>query len=386
MRDFKIGDRVRVIDCFSGRNLKGKTGTVVAVGFDCRPWEIGVDFDKPIGDFGHRCNGMAKADCGRWGYKSELELVENKKIVITTNGKETLARLYEGNKVIKTATAKCSPDDTFCFEIGARTAFDRLIESPLEKALRSLSKAAADFVKNTEKPKIKVGKRYRWAGNCVYKGGVLEVTKEDKETFLFKIISGMEDWKNGDRFWKTSPLAEELVPFKYEVGDKVKVIKNTCCHYAKIGDIVTLKEVRGEDKEGVMCRVNEVSGYILERDFELYTEPEKTTFIPHLVDGETYCGNIGEPTNYKDAIGRPLCIGDVVEYFNESNESYGDTVIVKKKLSYKGNREKTFVMGIESDCDEIKGTTGSWKIIKKRSFDEVKNGEKIYSIKYVREI
>ena len=50
------------------------------------------------------------------------------KIVITTDGTETLARLYDGNKVIKTATAKCSPDDNFSFETGAKIAFERLID------------------------------------------------------------------------------------------------------------------------------------------------------------------------------------------------------------------------------------------------------------------
>ena len=42
---------------------------------------------------------------------------------------ETLARLYGGNKVIKTATAKCSPADKFSFETGAKIAFERLFDS-----------------------------------------------------------------------------------------------------------------------------------------------------------------------------------------------------------------------------------------------------------------
>ena len=50
------------------------------------------------------------------------------KIVITSNGAETLARLYDGNKVIKTATAKCSSDDKFSFETGAKIAFERLFD------------------------------------------------------------------------------------------------------------------------------------------------------------------------------------------------------------------------------------------------------------------
>lgn len=49
------------------------------------------------------------------------------KIIITHDGTTTLARMYNGNAVIKTATAKRCPEDTFDFEIGARLAMDRLI-------------------------------------------------------------------------------------------------------------------------------------------------------------------------------------------------------------------------------------------------------------------
>lgn len=58
-----------------------------------------------------------------------LERADNQKIVITTDGKETLARLYESGKVTKIAKAICSPDDEFDFQIGAKTAFDRLFKS-----------------------------------------------------------------------------------------------------------------------------------------------------------------------------------------------------------------------------------------------------------------
>ena len=55
------------------------------------------------------------------------KIANNQKIVITTDGTETLARLYEGKKVIKSATAKCSPDDTFDFKNGVEIAFNRLM-------------------------------------------------------------------------------------------------------------------------------------------------------------------------------------------------------------------------------------------------------------------
>lgn len=185
------------------------------------------------------CGG---ADPKNWMLSNfyDFEVVQDQKIVITTDGAEVHATLYEDKKPIKTAKAKCSPDDTFSFATGAKLAFERL-------------------------------------------------------------------------------MAEEK-------------------------------------------------------------------FTPHLVDRKHHHGNIGEPTNYKDAIGRPLYVGDVVEHFSGDCKSYGDTVIVKTKLSYRGNEEKVFVMGIEAACDDKKGTTGDWKILKKRSFEEVANGERVGFIKYVKEI
>ncbi len=134
MREFKIGDRVRVIDTFSGKDMKNKVGTVVDLDKKVfLQWDIGVEFDEPLGLEGHSCNGKGKHGFCRWGFKRELALIENKKIVITTDGKETLARLYEGNKVVKSATAKCSRDDAFDFNAGAKLAFERLFETAAEK-------------------------------------------------------------------------------------------------------------------------------------------------------------------------------------------------------------------------------------------------------------
>lgn len=48
-------------------------------------------------------------------------------IHIYTDGKTTTAKLCEGKIVVKTATAKCHPDDEFDFLEGARWAFGRLV-------------------------------------------------------------------------------------------------------------------------------------------------------------------------------------------------------------------------------------------------------------------
>lgn len=86
---------------------------------------IGVKFDKKFFG-GHTLGGSCEFGYGHWVYPDCLELIHNK-IIITTDGKTTTARLYDGKNVIKTAKAECSPEDDFCFEVGAKLAFDRLM-------------------------------------------------------------------------------------------------------------------------------------------------------------------------------------------------------------------------------------------------------------------
>ena len=57
----------------------------------------------------------------------KMGIKKGQKIIITTNGKTTKARLFDGKELIKSAEAKCHPNDDFDFEIGAKLAFDRLI-------------------------------------------------------------------------------------------------------------------------------------------------------------------------------------------------------------------------------------------------------------------
>lgn len=51
----------------------------------------------------------------------------NQKIVITTDGTTTTAKMYDGKTVVKAAESKRNPDDKFDFETGAKVAFNRLL-------------------------------------------------------------------------------------------------------------------------------------------------------------------------------------------------------------------------------------------------------------------
>jgi len=59
--------------------------------------------------------------------KEMLEPISESKILITTNGKTTTATLFDGKRKVKSAEAKCAPDDIFNFETGAKLAFNRLM-------------------------------------------------------------------------------------------------------------------------------------------------------------------------------------------------------------------------------------------------------------------
>lgn len=121
---YKVGDKVRIHNVTDHRKVfNGKVVTIKTLNPN---GTIGIMKDKP-----HYGVGELYIF-----HENELVAVVNtKKIVITSDGVETLARLYDGNKVIKTATAKCSPADTFDFEEGARIAFERLAPSPFTVAL-----------------------------------------------------------------------------------------------------------------------------------------------------------------------------------------------------------------------------------------------------------
>lgn len=305
------------------------------------------------------CDG---ADPKEWSLSAwyDFEVVKDQKIVITTDGKETLARLYEDNNVIKTATARCAPDDTFDFATGAKLAFDRLmgVAETADKPMTCREKLAK------EKPEC-VGPYGGGCKGCPHDYGYAKKQCNHK---------CRECW---DRPVEQPEKPAEKEEPRFKVGDRVKIVKGL----KFVGEIGTIVEDDGSGAAPFKVKLDNGESH-----WKFGSNLEKVEFTPHLVDGKRHLGNIGEPTNYKDAFGRPLCVGDIVEHFNPDCESYGDTVIVKAKLSYRNNEEKAFVMCIENACDDKKGTTGEWKILKKRSFEEVANGEKVGFVKYVKEI
>lgn len=123
MVNFKIGDRVEVIKPFCNAKV-GDIGTIKGFhGKSC----IAVEFDRESKSF-HDCNDLTKPKHGHYMWEEHIKLCESnyEKIEITHEGKTTFATMYKDGKKVKTAEAKCHPDDDFDFGIGAKLAVERL--------------------------------------------------------------------------------------------------------------------------------------------------------------------------------------------------------------------------------------------------------------------
>lgn len=122
MSKFKVGDKVRILDGSKIENYTGRwarrmnvhVGEVHTITLVNRNWTGGRVSYRVDGYFYN------------WDERG-LELASEQKIVITTHGRITKARLYDDEKLVRQAVARCAPDDKFDFNVGAGLAFTRLM-------------------------------------------------------------------------------------------------------------------------------------------------------------------------------------------------------------------------------------------------------------------
>lgn len=240
-------------------------------------------------------------------YENELAPVNSQKIVITTDGTETLARLYDGKTVIKTATAKCSSDDTFDFDTGAKIAFDRLNERTLTKSLRKLSEALQnikvpkiDFNVKKKPLKIEVGKKYvlkpfdevnsLGISRYIWKdisSQYVEVLKIDGGNVLAKSYNGLKWWFCNKSFEKE--YVEEK-PFKFEVGKQYKY--DDC--------VIEITDARRNDPYSPVYKYKDVKG--------------DTLGMKHFAENSFFANKLThyEPPKYYN--GKVVCVEKSADY------------------------------------------------------------------------
>lgn len=127
---YKIGDKVRVRDdliCYE-RYKMHDSETYDRVNTEMQEFKgktLTISRHHPDGKYN------VKEDSERWNWTDEMFsglAASLPKVVITTDGKTTTAKMYEGKKLLKAAESSCSPEDTFDFAIGAKLALERVTE------------------------------------------------------------------------------------------------------------------------------------------------------------------------------------------------------------------------------------------------------------------
>ena len=134
------------------------------------------------------------------------------KIVITTKGDKVIANLYEGKKIIKSAEAKCSPDDEFDFKIGAKLAFERLVGTNEVREVKREAKVG-EYIKIV-KP---------FMSNSAYKrGDILKVIGVEAETIGTISNVRVKEFSYPIVLLNEYVVLENYTPAKDEIKDEVK--------------------------------------------------------------------------------------------------------------------------------------------------------------------
>lgn len=264
--EFKVGQKYKVLDGVS------EAGNIIEITNVKKDEIFNTDYISYKTIKGNKGISGGNNFDNKSTFSKCLELIADKKecIVIYRKGNETIALdRSTGEK----AVAKCSPEDTYDFNTGAKLAFERLIG---EKEPMHVNCKCSLVTEVRRKAKIgeyiKVTNEYFSFGDYV-KGDIIEVT----------------EYKQGGVVGINTRTQEETV---YLDTDEYVVLEN-------------------------------------------YKPEEKPEFKPYLVNKKgTRYGNIGEVTPFKDAIGREIRVGDTVDLYNEDNILRGERVAVKKDGHY----------------------------------------------------
>ena len=220
---FKVGDKVRVRgDLKNGEryHMASKKISEVAMGpmVDLKGQIVTISGITSSGMYTVKECLLSDASTRyRWTDEMFEPVAEtcDKKIVITADGTKTIARLYEGNKLVKTATAKCSPDDTFDFALGSNIAFIRLF---------------AEGETEAAKPRIEVGKYYRHAYEAQPCDGIIKITGKEGPEYFYDVVEGMKDNPVRRFFYEGSLFESFLTPIDYKPEPKYYSGKVVCTY------------------------------------------------------------------------------------------------------------------------------------------------------------
>lgn len=308
---YKVGDRVIVEKSNIEHAWKcaGKTGTIVEGPLGRTfVWRVLVDgYSAPIW-----CDVKCLAEDAK----------KQDKIVITHDGKTTTATLYRENGSKEVATAKCCPEDTFDFNVGAKLAMERLMKKVEPVPVKKEKYTVGDRIFAEDNINHHPGGAWGTVGEVLDK-------RIHAEDYLVKFDDGSRLCSHVVPV-PTTPEPIDLAS-KFKTGDYAKIIAKKWGHNFKIGTIVKLEKC----EYNYRATADGKSWKVLDDELEAYTPPKyftgKVVCIENtLDDGEFTIGKIYEikDGNFTDNRGqiRPKTGGrDRVKTLSDlENEYYSD--------------------------------------------------------------
>lgn len=222
---FKVGDKVKVVRNYVNRNERdaiiGAVGVIKHIDTCFTKLPYAVEFKEENTEYSSGF-GHCRARRGYWCCDEMLELVEKKPnecIVIYRKDSDVIAL---DKRTGRKAVEKCSPDDEFDFNIGAKLAFERLTE----KKYRIVKQDKYEIG-----DKVKFVDKYSTGINADFLGKVLTI--EDVRivyrTICYKVkVNHRKEGGSKTRWlcdsWIEGKAVEVKESDEIKVGDYVKIV------------------------------------------------------------------------------------------------------------------------------------------------------------------
>lgn len=136
MAKFKVGDRVKIVRNDYLTCEIGDTGTIMAYNSGTG---YAVEFDIPRPSY-HGCRGLTTPGYGQWASEENIELIEpikdkptrEFKLIITSSGDTTTAKLIHGKDVAKEATVTRCNKDEYSEKAAVEAVVDKIFEKKVD--------------------------------------------------------------------------------------------------------------------------------------------------------------------------------------------------------------------------------------------------------------
>lgn len=301
---FKVGDKVKVVRNDGSRNTRaafiGAVGVIKHIDICDTKLPYAVEFREENTEYSS-CFGHCEKERGYWCCDEMLELVEKKPnecIVIYRKDSDVIAL---DKRTGKKAVAKCSPDDEFDFNIGAKLAFERLREK-IYRIVKQYEYEVGDKVKFVDKwstgtNEDNFGRHDDFLGKVL----TIEDVRIGYRTIYYKVKEShrkegiLKNWWFNDNCIEGKAVgineSDEI-----KVGDYVKIVDR--------GEMYTTytKKVKelSEENADVMAKFrydNELHDgegeYLLKHKMKVYAKKEDLYLLEDIGGGYILIGELG---------------------------------------------------------------------------------------------